>query len=95
MIMYIKNSSILEKDIEEEKVLYNPNKNAVYSLNSTASMIWDLCAEAVDAKDVVYQIKQQFQDIPNDINKDVEKTLSRLCSLGLLKSYDAKAEKRV
>ena len=95
MIMYIKNSHILEKDIEEEKVLYNPYKNTVYSLNSTASMIWDLCAEAVDAKDVVSQIKKQFQDVPYDINKDVEDTLYRLCSLGLLKSYEQETDKRI
>ena len=70
-----KNLRIMERDVDEEMVLFDSHTNKLHSLNLTAAFIWEHC-DGVNTKERLSEIFSQSFEIPAaQAKRDVTKVL--------------------
>ena len=70
-----KNARIMERDVEEEMVLFDPHTNKLHSLNLTAAFLWELC-DGENTKERLSEIFSRSFEIPAaQAKRDVTKVL--------------------
>ena len=76
---------IIEYEIDDEVVLYEPRSEAVHTLNPTAAVVWWLC----DGERGVDGMSQELADLydlrPRDLRRDVGDILRNFTDSGLIK----------
>lgn len=71
-------------DIWDEMVLYAPEREMAYALNSSARAIWELCDGRHTLVEMSQELGQRFGCSAEDLFADVQTTITQLHELGLL-----------
>jgi hypothetical protein len=82
---FMQNRDVLEKPVEDELFLVEPNSNAIYKLNTVGAALWRLLARPITADEATNVICRAYPDIPpDDIARDVAVVLAELETKGLV-----------
>lgn len=76
------------KILKTGTVLLNLNNGAYYTLNRTASEIWDNIIAKKDREEIVSAVCDRYDCSPEQAENDVNETLTFLLSEGLLEGGD-------
>jgi len=75
---------LLKRDLEDGCVLYDEKTSQVYTLNTTAALIWEYC----DGKTTIKEIADEIADVCScsreDMIKDIQKTITDFDEKSLL-----------
>jgi PqqD family protein of HPr-rel-A system len=77
-------TSILGKDLGDEYLFYDAAREQVHVLNATARAIYLLCDGNASVREIVDRFGARFAVDGGTARRDVEETLDRLRSLGLV-----------
>jgi Coenzyme PQQ synthesis protein D (PqqD) len=73
--------------LENETLLFHPQANKFYVLNSTSSFIWSHLQEPCTVQQIAEEINRNFQDVTEQGTiRDVENTIQDMLTLGLIVS---------
>ncbi|GIU91959.1 MAG: hypothetical protein KatS3mg011_0865 [Acidimicrobiia bacterium] len=75
---------ILEEEVDDDLVLYDPSRESVTVLNTTAADIWRLCDGSLTLDEVVERLAAAYGTSAEQIRGDVARTVGRLVEEGLL-----------
>ena len=76
------------REVEDEAVIFDPASGSMHSLTKTAVLIWKMCDGRHSLEDMVRKILEKFEAQPDEVRRDVERTVRRFGELGLLKAED-------
>lgn len=77
-------AQILETEVDGEISLYDPQTEAVLVLNNTASDVWRLSDGEHTLEDIVRLLAVAYRVRPEEIHKDVERTVRNIIEEGFL-----------
>lgn len=69
-------------------MIFDPASGSMHSLTKTAVLIWKMCDGRHSLEDMVRKILERFEAQPDEVRRDVERTVRRFGELGLLKAED-------
>ena len=81
-----KKKVILEKELEDGMVLYDPESEKIYSLNNTAAYIWTLCDGKKTFHKIIDFIRKDFDEFEDAPEKLVASTLEHFLKEGLIEN---------
>lgn len=70
--------------VEEEALIVNPKDSLIYPLNKVATRIWELADGGKTVAEIIHEIKNEFDGIPQTIEHDVTDFIGNLIDKGLL-----------
>ena len=76
---------LIFREIDGEGVIFDPETGSMHSLTKTAALIWKLCDGRHCLDDIVKEILEKFEAQPDEVRRDVEETLRKFRTLGLLR----------
>ena len=71
-------------EFDGEAVVYSPQHNKGYYLNSTSAWLWKSCDGQHRLDDLATEMAQEFECGVADVRSDIEDTLRKLLEAGLL-----------
>ena len=74
----IQNSQFNLEQMDDEQLLYNPLLTKTIYLNSTATLIWNLCAGHHTVGEIIIMLSEQFPESADQIKNDVIETIDEL-----------------
>ena len=77
-------TGVLGKDLGDEYLFYDSAHEQVHVLNATAREIYLLCDGSASVRDIVHRFGARFAIDDATARRDVEETLDRLLTLGLV-----------
>ena len=77
-------NGIEEHTILDETVLYSPESEKAFSLNSSAKAIWELCEGKYTVLEISQNLGARFGISPQELLEDVKATVTQLQKLHLL-----------
>jgi PqqD family protein of HPr-rel-A system len=77
-------SSIRQRALEDDVVLYNPRTDAVSSLDSIGSLVWELLDEPATAEELAAGLSERFGAEPDDVTADLLALFGALLASGLI-----------
>lgn len=75
---------VIEHEVDDDLVLYDPTRDAVHVLNLTGSVVWWLCDGRRTPERIVAEVARLYKMEPPQVVRDVEEILSQLCDTRLL-----------
>ena len=75
---------LINEDVEDESVIYDPKNHNVHHLNPMASIIWELCDGNHTPQEISEEIVDVLEGDPAQVEGDVTKTLGEFQEKGLL-----------
>ncbi len=75
---------VIEHEVEEDLVLYDPSRDAVHILNTTASVVWWLCDGQRTQEEIVARVASLYGVKPAAVAGDVQEVLCRLRDAGVV-----------
>lgn len=72
------NDNFKLEEIDGELLLYSPKATQSVYLNSSASVIWQLCTGEHTTQEIITLLQQQFPEESDSITKDVTDTITQL-----------------
>ncbi|MFN0263224.1 PqqD family protein [Tepidamorphus sp. 3E244] len=67
----------LTQELDDEVVLYHPERSEALCLNATAALIWGLCNGETTVAEIQHLMAEAFPEVP-DISRDVMDALDAL-----------------
>lgn len=83
---------LLEERVDDEVVVYNRTTDSYYTLNATATAVWDLATGEHTFESMVTMLAEQFAVDAADIRDDVAGIVGEFTEAGLLLSGTAPRE---
>jgi len=77
-------SNLLERQFENELVLYDIGKDHLFRLEVVAAAIWDLCDGRHTSDEIANDISSAFQIIREQALRDVQTAINDFQRLGIL-----------
>lgn len=75
--------------IDDESVVLDLKTSAYYSLNETASVLWDALGEGLSPRRAVERLCEEFDEEPDAVARDVSAVVAELLSERLILRSDA------
>ena len=75
---------VVEHEVEEDLVLYDPSRDAVHILNTMASVVWWLCDGQRTQEEIVARVADLYGVKPAAVAGDVQEVLCRLRDAGVV-----------
>ena len=72
--------NVVEHEIDDDLVLYDPRTDAVHVLNETAAAVWWLCDGQLTCREIATQIAKLYGKQLPDVEEDVLQALQMLLS---------------
>ena len=86
---FLRNSSVIHRNVGVETILYTSQMDAVHVLNPTARLIWDLCDGAHTFADIERAVREQFAvGVNYDLYPDIHQAIKVLLEKGLVVAVD-------
>ena len=82
--IYIKNSLLNFKRIDNELFLWNEDDNSVFLLNETAYTIWKLCDGVRSVNTIITELSNLYGVQPSKMKLTVNKIIDEFNNLGLI-----------
>ena len=71
--MFSRNKSVITQKVEGETILQNTDTGTIHLLNTTSSIIWDMCDGEHDQNDITSYFIQKYPSInPAEIINDID-----------------------
>ena len=80
------NPDAVGRRLDDRYVVVNLQTNRIYELNSTASVLWELLDEGVEARDLEGVMRERYDVEPAELRREIDGTLRTLTDAGLLTS---------
>ena len=77
---------LVEYEVEDDLVVYDPRKDLAHILNPTAAAVWWLCDGERLLKDIPVRVAGLYGMEPREVDRDVNEILSGFRKAGLLES---------
>ena len=77
---------LLEERVDDEVVVYNRATDAYYTMNATATAVWDLATGEHSLDGLVGVLAEHFSIGPDEIRSDVADIIREFSAAGLLQS---------
>ena len=68
---------LIERELQEELMLYDPETDRAFLLNRTSAAIWDLCDGQNTAQEISEQLTTCFSAPAEKVAEDVRATIER------------------
>lgn len=79
--VYVQNPLIvLRKESDDWAVLYNPDDGNALGINPTGIDIWEKINGSNSIKDIIKEIKQEYEGVSPDIVNEIESFMDKLSS---------------
>ena len=75
---------LMEREIEGDLILHDPDTGSVHSLNFVAGLVWELCDGTRDPEIITAEIATQFQKPAATIANDINEVLQRFFESGCI-----------
>jgi hypothetical protein len=72
------------EELDDELLLYHPAKTKTVYMNSTASLVWQLCDGERSVGDIAGLLKDSFPEASDSVLQDVEITLKTFVEHGAI-----------
>lgn len=73
-----KKSNLEIKEVEEDLIIYDPSKDAIFLLNKTAKIVLEMCDGNFSVKEMADIISQTLNLDKKEILEDLKKSLNEL-----------------
>jgi hypothetical protein len=80
---------VVSRKLGDRLVVVNLRTNRIYELNRTACRVWELLETGVGLSDLEESLLEEFDVEQAVVSRDIERTLARLSSEGLIDERDA------
>ena len=77
-------SSIIEKILDDEIILYSKSNHNIHNLNRTAAILWNLCDGKMTINEMINYLLKNFKGSKQVIEHDVMKTLKEMGKVNLI-----------
>ena len=81
---------LIERELPEELILYDPENDRAFLLNRVAALIWDLCDGNNSVEMIADQIATMFTNPVKQIHDDVRSFIGKYLREGLLNDLKSK-----
>lgn len=78
MQMPKRREGLIERELPEELILYDPETDRAFLLNRTSAAIWDLCDGQHSAEQIAREIAEHLSAPLTKVVEDVQQTIARL-----------------
>jgi len=82
---FLGRDDLIIKKMDGETVLYEESADRVHSLNTTATLVWDLCDGKNEMEGMVKEVLARFEVDEATARSDVENILREFKEKGLLR----------
>ena len=80
------NPDAVGRRLDDRYVVVNLQTNRIYELNSTASVLWELLDEGLEASELEGVMRERFDVQHDELRREIDGTLRTLSDAGLLTS---------
>ena len=80
----IKNKSVLENEIDGEKIMLNMDKGEYYGMDKIASRIWELLNEEIEIEKLIQKLLEEFEIDYETCKNDVLEFLDGMLKKNLI-----------
>ena len=86
---FLRNTSVIQRNVGVETILYTSQMDTVHVLNPTARLIWDLCDGAHTFAEIEQAVRAKFA-VPEqyDLYRDIHQAIDVLLEKGLVVAVD-------
>jgi Coenzyme PQQ synthesis protein D (PqqD) len=84
MTMMKTRTDLITRSVAGETVILDRLSGHVHTLNVTASCIWEVCDGAHSPSDMAAHVFSRFDGTPDDVLRDVLRTLDQFEQMGLV-----------
>jgi len=81
---FVPNADIIFREVGETFVLFDPNKDALHTLNTTAQFVWEHLASPPQT--IIEKLQSTYQVSPEIAQHDVMRILEQFNTLGLIQN---------
>lgn len=74
---------VYREEFDDRIMLFNPDTGRTVRLNSLGVLIWQLLDGHRQIDDIVNEIRNEFEDVPDDVKADVEEFVVNLFEKGM------------
>lgn len=83
MMFYKKRSNLICEEIDNEYIIFDPDNEQFYELDSLGSLIWD-CVETKCSSDIVQTICNEYAVDADNLEADIAEFINDLIALHLI-----------
>jgi hypothetical protein len=76
--------NLLKRDLNDGTVLHDEKTSQIYTLNTTAALIWEYCDGKTSLKEITAELVDLCEKNPEELMQDVKSTIQDFQSKGLL-----------
>jgi SynChlorMet cassette protein ScmD len=76
--------AVLREEFDDWAVLFNPDTAKAVGINPMGVVIWKLINGERSVEDLVKEIGQQYEDVPDNVREEVEKFMMELVEGGFI-----------
>jgi PqqD family protein of HPr-rel-A system len=80
---------VLEARLDDETVLYDPRRQELFVLNSSAALVWSCCDGSATPAEIAADIAEVFQADPATVEQQVAQLVEDWRGRGLLDDPEA------
>ena len=81
--------AVLREEFDDWAVLFNPDTAQAMGINPVGVIVWKLIDGKRSIDDVVSEIKNQYEDVPDSAHEEVESFIQKLTDGGFI-GYEVK-----
>jgi len=74
---------VYREEFDDRIMLFNPDTGKTVGLNSLGVLIWQLLDGHRQIDDIVNEIQNEFEDVPDGVKADVEEFVANLYEKGM------------
>lgn len=74
---------VYREEFDDRIMLFNPDTGRTVRLNTLGVLIWQLLDGDRQIDDIVHEIQNEFEDVPDGVKADVEEFVANLCEKGM------------
>lgn len=85
--IYVKNQSLVGRQVEDGLVLVSPQNGEIKVLNMIGGMVWNMLDGHTSVSTIEHALQAQFDDTPREaIKADLERFITELVEKGLIQA---------
>jgi len=73
---------VLREEFDDWAILFDPDTGNAYGLNPTTVFIWKLLDGRHTVRDIIREVKKNFEDVPDDVEEHVCEFINNLIERG-------------
>jgi Coenzyme PQQ synthesis protein D (PqqD) len=93
--LYCRSASIEAAPLQDETILFNPERKQFCVLNRTASLIWDQLATPTTTENLAAHVCKSFSGVSMEVVlRDADRTVQEMLTLNFVARHSAEGEQK-